>query len=182
MSIFNFVEKCAKYINWIVVKIIIFLAGIMTITVIGGVFFRYVLRNPLGWTEALARYLMIWVSLLAVSVGIRKKEHVRLEFIIRALPSKVAKMLNILSNILILLFLYELTKYGIDMAVSGLKQKSLALGITMFWPLASVPISAGLALLQQIFEIILSFQADASKKDILGSTEVDKALEESDNI
>ncbi len=45
----------------------------MTVTVLIQVFFRFVLQSPLRWTEELARYLMIWLVLLASSIAMRNR-------------------------------------------------------------------------------------------------------------
>ena len=62
--------------------------GGMTIVVLLGVFFRYVLQQPLSWSEEVARYLMIWAASLAVSIGIMRKEHLGITFLISRLPSE----------------------------------------------------------------------------------------------
>ena len=51
------------------VVVVLFLA--MTITVIIQVFFRFVIQSPLRWTEELARYLMIWLVLMASAIAMR---------------------------------------------------------------------------------------------------------------
>ncbi len=175
---FNFIETLADIVAWLTLKVVILLTGIMTVTVLVGVFYRYVLVSPLGWTETLARYTMVWAALLAVSVGIKDNEHVGLFFLVRSLPLKAAKVLNFVIGLIILFFLYELTRRGITMAVNGLEQRDLALGITMFWPLLSVPVSAGLALFQQILHMIGAFNPEKDHTDIFGESEAEQALEE----
>lgn len=182
MSIFKVAEKIAEFLAWITIKIAILLTGIMTLTVLIGVFFRYVVGNPLGWTEALARYTMIWAALLAVSPCIKDQEHVGLEIVVRKFPAKFAKAFNFLTGLLILFFFFELTRKGINMAVSGLGQQSLSLGITMFWPLMSVPVSAGLALIQQVLHMIVVLDPETGKTDIFGETEIEQALDEASDL
>ena len=182
MIVFKFAEKLSEFLAWITIKIVILLTGIMTLTVLTGVFFRYVIGNPLGWTEALARYAMIWAALLAVSPCIKDQEHVGLEILVRKFPAKFAKIFNFITGLLIVFFFFELTRKGIDMAVSGLGQRSLSLGITMFWPLMSVPVAAGLALIQQVLHMIAALDPEADKKDIYGETEVDQALDEASDL
>ena len=53
------------------VVVVLFLA--MTITVIIQVFFRFVIQSPLRWTEELARYLMIWLVLMASAIAMRNR-------------------------------------------------------------------------------------------------------------
>ena len=142
--------------KWIL-SIVIVLTALMTLTVLLGVFFRYVLLRPLGWTEELARYLMIWSALLAVSVGIRYNEHVGITLLIQKLPYKVARIIRFITQLLIVLFLFELTRRGYVMAIKGIPQLSTGLGISMVWALASVPVSGLLALIQEILIIIKEF-------------------------
>lgn len=53
-------------------------------------FSRYVLSSPLGWTEEVARYLLICVGFLAATIGVRKRSHIRLELLYRYLPTPVS--------------------------------------------------------------------------------------------
>ena len=94
-------------------------------------FFRYVLRDSLGWTEELARYLMIWAALLSVSIGIKDKEHVGIQLIIRNIPIKYARILNFLVNIIILIFLSVLSYKGMYIANKAIPQLSTGLGVSM---------------------------------------------------
>ena len=64
-------------------------AAILAVLVVDiwiGVFGRYVFELPVTWAEELARYLMIWASLLAVSCGIARREHVAVTALISRLP------------------------------------------------------------------------------------------------
>ncbi|HSV56754.1 MAG TPA: TRAP transporter small permease subunit, partial [Magnetospirillaceae bacterium] len=47
------------------------LFGAMTVSVLLGVFFRYVVNLPLAWTEEVSRYLMIWGASIGITLGIR---------------------------------------------------------------------------------------------------------------
>jgi len=60
----------------------------MTIDVLLGVFFRYVLNLPLNFTEELARYLMIWGASLAISLGISGGEHVGLTVLLDSMKNR----------------------------------------------------------------------------------------------
>jgi len=170
----NFSASLAK----ITVFIVITLAAIMVLTVLVGVFFRYVLRNSLGWTEELARYLMIWMALLSVSIGIKDKEHVGLQLLIRSIPIKYAKAVNLIVNGVVLFFLIVLSYRGLTVAFRGSSQLSLGLGMSMLWPLLSIPVAGLLAIIQQIIQIINIFRPGVTYDELLGTTEVEDALKE----
>jgi TRAP-type C4-dicarboxylate transport system permease small subunit len=128
--------------------------GAMTAIVIAGVFFRYVLLQPIGWSEEAARYLMIWAASLAVSLGIMKGEHVGLIFIVETFPPKLKRFVSVFTNLAILLFLWVLTERGYEIAIKGRSQVSSLLDISMIWSLIAVPIAGGLAMIQTVFLIL----------------------------
>ncbi len=177
-NIFEKLDSFADILVTITMYVVMFLTALMVVTVLTGVLFRYVIRDPLGWTEELARYLMIWAALLAVSVGIRKREHVGIQLLVKKLPLKLGRVIILLVNIMVMIFLLVLTVRGYSMAVKGFRQLSLALGISMFWPLMAIPISGALAIIQQLILIIDIFNPDNTYGDILGHTEVEEALQE----
>ena len=177
-TIFEKANAWGNYLAKITIFVVIILAAIMVLTVLVGVFFRYVLRDSLGWTEELARYLMIWAALLSISIGIKDKEHVGIQLIIRNIPIKYARLLNFLVNIIILIFLSVLSYKGMYIAIKAIPQLSMGLGISMFWALLSIPVSGVLAIIQQIVQIIMSFKPDITFNELLGETEVEGALKE----
>ena len=177
-TIFEKANALGNYLAKITIFIVIILAAIMVLTVLVGVFFRYVLHNSLSWSEELARYLMIWAALLSISIGIKDKEHVGIQLIIRNIPIKYARILNFLVNIIILIFLGVLSYKGMHVTIKAIPQLSLGLGISMFWALLSIPVSGALAIIQQIIQIIISFKPDITFNELLGETEVEEALKE----
>jgi TRAP-type C4-dicarboxylate transport system permease small subunit len=128
--------------------------GGMTAIVIIGVFFRYILGAPLGWTEEAARYLMIWAASLAVSMGIVKGEHVGITFLVKRFPPKLERWSSLLIKLAILFFLWVLTQRGVLMSINGRAQISPLMGISMIWSLAAVPVAGLLAILQTVFLIL----------------------------
>lgn len=128
--------------------------GGMTVIVILGVIFRYVIGTPLGWTEEAARYLMIWAASLAVSMGIMKGEHVGIHLLVDALPLTLRRWITILVHVAILAFLWVLTHRGYLMALNGRNQFAPLLGVTMVWSLAAIPVAGALAMLQTVFLIL----------------------------
>ena len=174
----GFADKLAKT-TLFVIKV---LTGILVVTVLIGVFFRYVVRDSLSWTEELARYLMIWAALLAVSVGIKDKEHVGIQLLIKQFPPLITKIITFIVYIIIMVFLGVLTFKGYQVADKAKTQLSLALNISMYWPLMSIPVSGVLAIIQQLIQTILIFKPGIEVSDILGETEVEEALREVENV
>ena len=177
-SIFDKIEDFGDWLGKITLFVVIILTGILVITVLTGVFFRYIIRDSLSWTEELARYLMIWAALLAVSVGIKDKEHVGIQLLIKQFPPRITKFITFVVYIITIVFLGVLSFKGYQVADRAKSQLSLALNISMYWPLMSIPVSGALAIIQQLIQMILIFKPGIEISDILGATEVDEALRE----
>jgi TRAP-type C4-dicarboxylate transport system permease small subunit len=132
--------------------------GAMTVVVILGVFFRYVLQSPLSWSEEVARYLMIWAASLAISIGIMRREHLGITFLISRIPPSAQKYAAVLVNVAVLWFLWVLTKFGYYMALEGQTQLSPVLAkyrINMMWSLSAIPVAGALAIIQTVLQIVV---------------------------
>ncbi len=130
---------------------------VMTVSTLIGIVFRYVMINPLPWTEELARYTMIWMGLLAISMGVRRESHLGLNLIVKLLPALVQTGLKMISRILIAGFLFVLMIYGTKMAMNGFHQTMPALQIPMGFVLIAVPLSAMVSLVQLVLITLIDF-------------------------
>ncbi|MBG6146389.1 MAG: TRAP transporter small permease subunit [Roseibium album] len=119
-----------------------------------GVIDRYWFHWQLPWPETLARYLMIWAALLAVSSGIARREHIGLTSFLMTLPAWFRRAVLITIDILaISLFLYVFW-FGIGFAQSGATRQAMIFGVTLepfFW---AIPTSAFLAIIQLALVLI----------------------------
>lgn len=115
-----------------------------------GVFARYVVPLPLTFTEELARYLMIWVALLAVSSCISRREHIGVQVLFEQLPAGVRRILLGLLDALGIAFFAFLTLYGLGMVERGAKTFTMIYGMSKALPFAALPVGAALATVQLI--------------------------------
>ncbi len=135
---------------------------VMTLSTLIGILFRYVMTNPLPWTEELARYSMIWMGLLAVSMGVKRETHLGLSLLVKQLPRPVRIFLKGISRILTGIFLYILMVFGTKMAMSGMHQTMPALQVPMVLVLAAVPLCGLFSLLQLVLITVMDV---AGKKE-----------------
>jgi TRAP-type C4-dicarboxylate transport system permease small subunit len=84
--------------------VLVFLMGLLVLDVAWQVFSRYVLNAPSTFTDELARFLLMWVSLLGAAYASGRNLHLAIDI----LPNKLAPVsraqLNIVIDLLIILF------------------------------------------------------------------------------
>ncbi|MEZ5740615.1 MAG: TRAP transporter small permease [Burkholderiaceae bacterium] len=78
---------------------------LLAFTVFYQFFTRYVLSDSASWTEEIARYLLIMVTFMGASMGVRRNTHIHVEFIYRFLPGVVGRMLSTLVDLVRMAFL-----------------------------------------------------------------------------
>ena len=144
-------EACAAASAFINRRVEWLCAGILAVLVLDvgvGIFGRYVVELPVTWTEELARYLMIWAALLAVSCGVARREHVAVTALLERLPKKLQRHLGAAIDTLGFAFFAFLAYFGIDMTKQGATQYATIFEMTMWMPFAAVPVSSALACVQ----------------------------------
>ncbi len=136
---------------------------IMTVSTLVGILFRYVMTNPLPWTEELARYTMIWMGLMAISLGVKRESHLGLNIVVKVLAPKLQFFLKILCRVLTGYFLYILLVFGTKMALGGMTQTMPALQLPMAFVLAAVPLASLVSLVQLILISVIDLTGRKEK-------------------
>ena len=127
--------------------------SLMTATVVGGVFWRYVLGNSQPWTEELSRYLMIWSGFLGASLAVRSGAHVSLQFLSEALPHRAGTMVRLFATLIFTAFLGFVIWQGSGLVRDTMDQVSPVLQVPMGYAYAAVPMGCALMLFQLLFHV-----------------------------
>lgn len=132
------------------------LCSVMTVVVLLGVFFRYVLTDPLVWSEELSTFSMVWVTMIGGSMGIKRCSHVGVSYLVDNIPflDRRRNAVGVVVNFLILFFLVMLLKEARTLALFASRQTSPALGISMFWPYGGLIFGGLMMALQVVSQII----------------------------
>lgn len=85
-------------------------------TVVLQFFTRYVLNDSLGWTEEIARYLLIMTGFLGGIVCVRRNSHIQLEFLYSYLPAAAVKPLKICCQLITAVFFLYCGWLAIELA------------------------------------------------------------------
>jgi tripartite ATP-independent transporter DctM subunit len=109
----------------------------------GGVVMRYVLHNPLIWSDELAGILMLWLSMLGAVIAYRRDAHIRVSALVRSVHPNVARVLAVCETAIVALFALEL----LPATQTFLIQESVTLTPTLAIPQSYVLASIAVALL-----------------------------------
>jgi TRAP-type C4-dicarboxylate transport system permease small subunit len=110
--------------------------GVLIAVTLLGVADRFILGLGLVWTEELARYTLIWTSLLAAAVAAGRHAHFRVD-VMTAMFGPVYRALIALAAAAICLVA---AWYGAQFAWMFRGQHSPALGLSMAWIYAAGPL------------------------------------------
>jgi len=145
--------------NWLVERFCVLLLVLLVLDVWLGVLVRYVLPANWTFTEELARYLMIWMALLAVSCGISHREHIGMLVVFERFPPVVRKWLAVTFDLIAFGFFAIIFVYGIGFVDRGFSRFTMIYEIPKAYPFIGVPLAAGLACVQLLFVAIHDFFA-----------------------
>lgn len=133
-----------KVVQWACVLLLV----LLVLDVWLGIMARYVLPFSLTFTEELARYLMIWMALLAVSCGIVHREHIGVEFVFDRFPPRGRRFLAVSFDIIAFVFFAALFWYGLDFVERGFKRITMIYDIPKGYPFMIVPLASAIACIQ----------------------------------
>lgn len=140
--------RVGEALNRLVQGVCVALMGGMVLTIWLGVASRYLFGWGITWTEEFSRYVMIWGALLAVSVGVFRREHIGFELLLMKLPRGLQKATRLGLDVIALGFFLFLSAYGTSMTIEGANQYATIFGMTMLVPFASVPVSCAISAFQ----------------------------------
>ncbi len=145
-------------INLLTKWVILLGFSFMLVLVLMQIVWRYILEWPLPWSDEAIRYLLVWVTLLAIARAFRNDGHLRLGALFLKCAKPIRSFLWVLFNLLTLSFQGLLIIYGIPNAVLGNFTNSPGLNISLFVPYLSVPVTAGIMLINQIDYTLFNFR------------------------
>ncbi len=138
-------------------RLLILLMAAITLDVLWGVFTRYALGHQAGWTEELARYLLIWIGMLGAAYVSGQKKHLTIDIFPSRLQARAQARLSVLINILIGGFAFSAMLIGglrLMYITHVLGQLSAAMRLPMAVVYAAIPL-AGLLVVFYSAEALL---------------------------
>ena len=154
---------------------LILAVGLLVVDVVWGVFTRYAMGQQANWTEELARFLLVWVSLLGGAVAFGTKGHLGVDYFVGKFHPDARKAAAVLGHLVVLFFAGSIFVYGGYQVVSdalAVEQMTPALGWKMGHVYLVLPIAGVFMVLYSIENLIETVTTPAAKLN--GAVKLDK--------
>jgi TRAP-type C4-dicarboxylate transport system permease small subunit len=127
--------------------------AVLIATVFYQVLGRYLFNAPPSWSEELARFLQVWIALLASALCVQQGMHLGVDYLLYAVSPRSRALLEVLVHVLVSGFLLLLLVQGIRILEVAAVQSSPAMGINMWYAYLAVPVGAALMLLESVLKL-----------------------------
>jgi tripartite ATP-independent transporter DctM subunit len=110
-----------------------------------GVVSRYLLDSPLFWTDELANFLFLWLSMLGMVVALRRDGHMRLTTLANWVPPHIARWFAAVASLVVIAFVLEILVPAAQYLDQQRFVELISLQISDGYRVVAILVGAGLA-------------------------------------
>lgn len=161
-SLVGFKNALTKFLNWVLIVAV----ALLVFDVVWGVFTRYVMGEQAKWSEELARFLLVWVSLIGGAVAFGTKGHLGVDFLVGKFAPEGRRVLAVFVHLVVLFFAISIFLCGgIRVMANSLavEQTTPALGWKMGYVYLALPISGFFMVIYTLENLIETWTTPAAK-------------------
>jgi TRAP-type C4-dicarboxylate transport system permease small subunit len=106
------------------------------------VFFRYVMNQSIPWSNEVSTIALVWMVFLSSSYAVSKHANLKIEVFVSWFPIRTQRIIDIIINILLLVFFIVFLTIGAQYSIKIFSAKSTALRISQSIFYIPVPIAS----------------------------------------
>jgi TRAP-type C4-dicarboxylate transport system permease small subunit len=127
----------------------------MTVIVTYAIVLRYLLDRPIGWSEEISIYLMIWAVFLGTAYTLKEDAHIGVDLLMKTIPEYMRPFFLLFQYVVAILFLSVLFYKGIEMVNLAyvLDTRSMAIDFPLYISYLAVPFGSALLILQVLVKV-----------------------------
>lgn len=158
-GILNILDKIEETV---LVGMFVAMVGIIFVQVI----MRYIFNNSLSWSEELGKFLFVWISWIGISIGHKRKEHIKITLVVDKLPHKLKMILEAISELILIIICGITMYYGVIMIGIQKNIPYAGIKISTAWGYLSLVLGCGIFIIRAGIYFVQAVQS-INKKDII---------------
>ena len=99
------------------------------------------------------KFLFVWISWMGISLGQREGEHIKITMLTDRLPFRLAQIVNIISDIVVIIICAVIFYYGVELVVAQGNVPYAGIKISTSWGYLAVVLGCGLMILRTLVSI-----------------------------
>lgn len=146
-------------------RVLVALLAFLVLDVCWQVITRFILDDPSSFTEEVARFTLIWISLLGAASAYKRGLHLGIDIVTNSLPDKARLAAQMVVHLFVIAFAALILIYGGSKLVAmtlQLNQMSPVLGVKMGYIYLAMPISGVFFLIYALRFAALDFSDNPS--------------------
>lgn len=158
-NIFDIMDRC---INWFLAL----LMAAMVVIISAQVWYRFILNDPLSWSEEAGRYLFVWISFMGAAAGVRYQVHLGIDLMDKLLSPAAYRWVVVLVNLIIQIFLLMIIYWGFKILGIIQFQESPSMHISMRYPYMAVPVGGIFMLINSLRIMVAAIQHRSMDREV----------------
>ena len=140
-----------KYFEELLASIAI---SIVVISAFYGVISRYILNNPVAWSNEVATIAFTWTVFLGAAAAWKNNKHIHLDLVYNFFPNKIKIISDWLKNIILIVFIAFALYLSIQFTITAYNKPTAILRIPFSYVYVPVVIFFSSIILRSIQKII----------------------------
>lgn len=145
-------------INWMIGWLMAALMGVMTVLISWQVFARYVMGNSLTFSEEVARFSTVWLTMLGAAYAYRHGGLIAVDLLSGVAGRRMGIALRVTAALASAVFALVLFRYGWAITERVMSQTAPSTRVSMAWLYAAMPAGALMILINTVAVIADCFR------------------------
>lgn len=141
-----FTRFCDLVTRAVCIVLGVLIAAIVVIAMTA-VWWRYVVNDPMAWSEQVSRILFVWMTFLGAAVLYRQRMHIAIDMFTNLLPASARTILYWVAEVCVLIVVGVFLVFGLKLSLDTWSNTFGALDITPASFYLAAPASSALILL-----------------------------------
>lgn len=159
-------NKLIRYLDLVEEVFLVLGFSTMVSVIFLQVIMRFIFNNSLSWSEELGKFLFVWISWIGISIGHKRKEHIKITLLVEKFPKKFKIISEMFSEIVLIIICGITLYYSVYMMTIQIKVPYAGIKISTSWGYLSVVLGCGLFIIRSILIFLETLKSLKNEEEI----------------